>query len=320
MGCQILKLKKGNKYEYISWGDLMGADTVKGVYKRKFNKIILNPVLPFEYTNQKSFVEIDTSKLVDSTLIQIYSLPAILTKINTDLYNINNKNYLFPVRKLNEADTVKEYSYFKINEKYYTTDTCGQIKVKLQKSDTIEIFDQLYSKQSFTYIVNNENIEKLSIFHSTNGYNPYYYQKIFKKSSNGLYPIRDKFPTHFLSKDNYKYKCFNNIERKIIGDSLFGIIEKNIDRKVFIDATYNDFYVIFNKRGKIKKIIVRPPFLYDKLISFIDNILTFKQRNAIKKASRKYKIPGIKKINSSLYIRIVISYDDKKDSLKISRF
>lgn len=318
MGCEILKIKKNNKYEYISWGDLMGVDTVKGYYKRRFNKIILSPIMPFEYTMQKSFVKIDTAKSVDSTLIQIYSLPAILTKINSDLYNVNNKNYLFDIRELNKIDTISEYNYFKINKKDYETDTCGKIKLKLQKNDTIEIFELLNNELSFTYVVNNENIEKLSIFCATNGYNPYYYKEEFKKSSNGFYSINEKFPTHFLSKKNDKYKCFTNRERKIIRDSLFELIVLNIDKKVFIDAIDEEFYIIFNKKGKIKKVIVAP--YYGEEISFSDNLYTYKQRKAIKKAGKNFSIPGITKINYNVFIKLVIDYDDETDSLRLNHF
>jgi len=318
MGCQIINFKENNNYEYISWGGLVGVDTVKGRYNRNFNTITLNPILPFEYNSQKSFVKGKTGVNNDTTLIQFYSLPAILSKINLNSYNIKNNKYY--KGKLNKIDTVKEFAYFRINQNFYLSDSLGMIKAKLQKNDTIEVFQLLSTNSRFRYVVKEADIDTLNIYYATEGDNPCYYQKKFKLKNKGLFSFEDMFATEFLVKLSGNYKCFSYKERKAIRDSLFILISQNIDKKVFIDSYYDDFYIVFNKNGKVKKVLLNQ-FEDESIFNkFEDNASSFKIRRAIKKTINDYKIPFISKINYDYRTRLVVHYDCDTEKLELNYF
>ncbi|MCD4797000.1 MAG: hypothetical protein K8R49_07535 [Candidatus Cloacimonetes bacterium] len=318
MGCQIINLKENNRFENISWGDLMGIDTIKGIYKRDFNILVLDPILPYEYKKQTGFVRQQTSQKKGLTVVQFYSLPAILTKINDDIYD--TKKYGLLERKKFQKDTLKEFTQFRINNKSYYSDTTGLITLKLNKNDTISICEILTDcKKQFSYIVKDDSLNKLDIYYPIKGFNPYYYQEVYKIKKGGLFPITDKFVTEFIVKKTDRYKCINYKERKIIRDSLFIEIQNNINRKIFAEGLYEEFYMVFNKEGRIKKVILGPEEYYSDY-KITDRALSFKIRSKIKKSLKNYKIPYFDKINYNLMFRLVVDYNADNDSLILNYF
>jgi hypothetical protein len=317
MGCQIIHLREDNRYEYISWGDIVGVDTVKGYYKISHKSLTLNPILPFEYEKQTGFVKEMKSKPVDSVTIGFYALPAVLKKVNNDIYRKNE--YSTFTKYLNKKDTLRAFTEFKINEKNYLSDTSGTSKVVLKINDTITVYEPFSDKQPlFSYIISDIGIESMDIYYPTNGYNPYYYRKEYTIKKDRLLPVDEGFVTDCMVKKTDNYRCIDYTERKIIRDSVFSLIQRNINRKTLLDGYYDDFYIVFNYNGKVKKVIIHPELLGD--IYLLDNISSFKLRSSIKKSIKGYKIPLFDKINYNLMIRLVIDYDEDSDNLELIYF
>ncbi len=321
-GFEKFQLKEHNKFEYISCGEMVEPDTIKGYFEKKFKTLILKPILPYEYKLQKGFViSSNNSKYTDSTLIQFYSLPTILTKINNYLYNTNKDS--LELQSFNRKDTVKEYTSFRINSKYYYTDSVGLITVKLSKNDTISVCQFLTDcEKLFSYIVKSDSIKKLDIYHPIKGFNPYYYTKVYKIKRGKFYQESDRFITESIVKKTNKYKCIDYKERRNIRDSIFKLIEKNINRKVIIDGCcdFDDFYIVFNKKGTVKKVILNTENNFNSYYNFLFNIYSYKIRKEIKKSINEYKIPYFDKINYNFMVRLVIEYDDNTDTLNLNDF
>ena len=315
-GAQIIHLKNNNEFEHISWGDLIGPDTIKGYFKKKINSLTLEPILPYEYEFQKGFVITENLEYHDSTIIQFFSLPLILTKINDDLYY--TKKDSLELHVWNNNDTLKEYTPFNINSKYHDTDTTGSIKLKLYQSDTISVCDFMTNcNPLFTYIVDSDSIDKLQIYYPKKGFNPYYYTKIFKYKRGRLYQETYRFISESIVKKTDLYKCIDYKKRKIIRDSLYLLIKNNIDRNIFEDGLYEEFYMVFNKKGKIKRIKLGPDEYYSDFV-ISDMLLSHKIRSKLKKSIKNYKIPYFKKINYNMKFRLVVDYDEKTNDLKLT--
>lgn len=316
--CYILTLKDNNKFEYKYGTDLMGSGIIYGNYKRKINRLILNQIYPNEYNLQKPLVNFEISPNSDTTEIQFYILPPILIKTNNEQYKELDLN----TQNLNVIDTIKCLTFIKINQTDYYTDTIGYIKVKLHKNDTIKIQEFFNLNYPYTYIIPDENITKLNIYYSGKPFNPLifdWFVKEYKIKKYGFVPLSYEPEMAFFGNYSYlnKYKCLGSREREIIRDSLFQLISKNIDIKVF-DYDYSDenFLIYFNKKGKVKKVTFEP--LFDtKIENWYYDFLGYKQRRAIRKTLKNYKIPVFDEIKYNFVIYLELDYDYKTKELKL---
>jgi hypothetical protein len=314
-GSEIIHLKENNEFEYISWGDLVGPDTIKGYYKKRINTLTLEPILPYEYKSQMGFVISENTDYNDSTFIQFYSLPPILIKVNSDIYYTQKYNQ--DLRFDNTSDTLKEYTPFTVNSKFYYTDTTGSITLKLNKNDTISVCNFLTNCEPlYTYTIENDNIGKMLVYYPRRGFNPYFYTDVYNFKKGRIYQDNYRFTTESIVKKTDLYKCIDYKKRRIIRDSVYMLIKKNIDRNLLKDGLYEEFYLTFNKKGRIRKVELGPDEYYcDFVIN--DKLLSHKIRSNLKKSIKSYKIPYFKKINYNLKFKLVVDYDETIDDLKL---
>jgi len=289
--CFKLRLNENKTFEYEYHQDILGSGFIYGNYNIKFNKVILNPILPYEYHLQSPFIEYDTVSNINSTRIKFYELSPVYTKVRKDLYKeLELENY-----ELEKFDTTFiNDCIFMVNGKLHVTDSTGISYTKISRNDIIEINSFFSNEPIFRYIVESDNIKELRIYYNSTISNPQIFDwivKEYKIKKDGLHPLSFEPEMVFLGDYSYfnRDKCLATETFSNIRDSIFYYISNNIDWKIAGEELCDDGYLIyFNRFGKIRKVVYEP--LGDsKFEDFAYNFIERKCRRKIKKSLKKIR-------------------------------